>query len=513
MSQTLYVLHYAISLALLTWTHDLRIFFIYMLFCICIYALVSYIRNRLVYRPSLIVLSSISFLTLASVWIYQQAYVSQIHANTQHEQSYIASGVIDQVYGYGRYIFHDQYGAKYMIYTQDDTLIPGQELFVSAYFSPAYTASLWSQPSFQSLSEFDFSKRLMMKWLAGSLYSPQFVTLGYQDMSRVSKLRQSLLQRISSQFNPQTAALTAWLLIGDRSMMTDQDYDMFIDSGLVHIIAVSGGNIVMIVIFLSAILFRVPFYLRTFIILCAIIAYGIICGLESSVLRAVIMGSLSLLALFRWRQSYIRRSLLIAFFFMTLINPYVLLYDIGFIFSFAAVIGIVYISQRYTSYISKRSQTKAKNTSSLARPSKYNNIYIKCSTILMSYLIPTIGATIGVLPFLLLFTQSYNITSIIANILVAPVIPLLMIRGIISTILYSIVQWDIIIRIQDFLIQYIYSIAQYTARRGVYITLVQQHFAYLRTFLILLWFIHDRIYSTHIQTDANHPDLTITPRW
>jgi competence protein ComEC len=82
-------------------------------------------------------------------------------------------------------------------------------------------------------------------------------------------------------------------------MMTDQDYDMFIDSGLVHIIAVSGGNIVMIVIFLSAILFRVPFYLRTFIILCAIIAYGIICGLESSVLRAVIMGSLSLLALFR----------------------------------------------------------------------------------------------------------------------------------------------------------------------------------------------------------------------
>jgi len=57
------------------------------------------------------------------------------------------------------------------------------------------------------------------------------------------------------------------------------------------------------------------------------------------------MGSLSLIALFRGKQTMVRRSLLIAYMTMLLINPLFLVYDLGFIFSFAAVIGIVYMGQ------------------------------------------------------------------------------------------------------------------------------------------------------------------------
>ncbi|HCB51321.1 TPA: hypothetical protein DEP21_01945 [Patescibacteria group bacterium] len=66
---------------------------------------------------------------------------------------------------------------------------------------------------------------------------------------------------------------------------------------MVHLVAVSGGNIVMIVTFLMFILFFVPFYPRLVIILFVVIGYGIICGMDSSVLRAVIMGAMSLIAL------------------------------------------------------------------------------------------------------------------------------------------------------------------------------------------------------------------------
>lgn len=67
------------------------------------------------------------------------------------------------------------------------------------------------------------------------------------------------------------------MLIGDRSMMTEDDYKLFIDSGIVHIIAVSGGNIVMLVLFLQLILFWVPFYARIVIILPCVILYALLC--------------------------------------------------------------------------------------------------------------------------------------------------------------------------------------------------------------------------------------------
>ncbi|MBU0627383.1 ComEC/Rec2 family competence protein [Patescibacteria group bacterium] len=37
---------------------------------------------------------------------------------------------------------------------------------------------------------------------------------------------------------------------------------------------------------------RVPFYIRTFIILIIIVTYGFLCGMDSSVFRAVIMGGI-----------------------------------------------------------------------------------------------------------------------------------------------------------------------------------------------------------------------------
>ena len=79
------------------------------------------------------------------------------------------------------------------------------------------------------------------------------------------------------------------MLIGDKSEIPESDYQNFVDSGLVHLIAVSGGNVLMIVVFLQLVLFRLPFYVRIAVILCTIVVYGFVCGLDSSVFRAVIM--------------------------------------------------------------------------------------------------------------------------------------------------------------------------------------------------------------------------------
>jgi len=40
------------------------------------------------------------------------------------------------------------------------------------------------------------------------------------------------------------------MTIGDRSLIDPTRYDQFISSGLVHLIAVSGGNIAIVVLFI-----------------------------------------------------------------------------------------------------------------------------------------------------------------------------------------------------------------------------------------------------------------------
>lgn len=134
-------------------------------------------------------------------------------------------------------------------------------------------------------------------------------------------------------------------MLGDKSVLSESDYKDFVQSGMVHIIAVSGGNLVMIVVFLGAVLFFLPFYVRNAVIIAGVVAFAMLVGDDSSVVRALIMCVLSLLALFRGREVAIWRLMQYAFVLMLCYNPYFLAYDLGFLLSFGALGGIVLLSQ------------------------------------------------------------------------------------------------------------------------------------------------------------------------
>ena len=112
----------------------------------------------------------------------------------------------------------------------------------------------------------------------------------------------------------------------------------------------------MIVVFLQCILLFIPFYPRLGLILLTIIAYSLMCGLDSSVFRAMLMGGMSMVALFRGREINIWRLLSISALVMLIINPYFLAYDTGFLLSYGALIGIVYFEN-----IQKKDKKKTEN--------------------------------------------------------------------------------------------------------------------------------------------------------
>ncbi len=208
------------------------------------------------------------------------------------------------------------------------------------------------------------------------------------------------------------------MLIGDRSGFNDEAYQNFITSGLVHIVAVSGGNLMMITVFLGLVLFRLPLRIRTVVLGIAIIGYAFVVGMDSSIFRAVIMAVLMMTALLAGRQTNIWRLMGIASLLMLRRNPYFLLHDIGFLFSFVALIGIVLIRPRI---IQNHTQTR-----NFALRHRIPHLVRR------DYILPTSAATIAIMPFLLLFTGSRNPLSLLANLLVLPIVPLVMIGGLIA---------------------------------------------------------------------------------
>ncbi len=440
------------------------------------------------YRAIPIALWPVSLvICVVSLWRYQSSYHQAIQwadlISSWARVVVMSTGTIIQHATSQRYEFQLHDGSTRWLRT-DESFDPGDVLFVTANVktvSPLPTLQRsfhsldgWSGLVWWSGIEFDYPRRLIMKGIQWDLYMQSAVVLHRdREISRLLDIRKMIgLSLDTALTQPQTSALTQWMLIGDRSRLTRDEYQMFIDSWLVHLIAVSGGNIVMLVTFLMLVLFRLPFYVRVMTILLAVIGYSLICGLDSSVLRATIMGWLSLFALMVGRQIDIWRVIQIARIVMLLLNPYLLVYDVGFLLSFSAVIGLVLLTPRMTissDHAIKISLKKHKIWSSSFVTGVWRTMRQGLITIRNRYLVPSIAATIGVFPVLMLFMGSMNIAGILANMFVVPLIPVIMINGVLVGTLGWIVPIQLGVWIQDALVRYVFQIGIWMSQYGVYI--------------------------------------------
>ncbi|HPC34371.1 MAG TPA: ComEC/Rec2 family competence protein, partial [Candidatus Absconditabacterales bacterium] len=311
-------------------------------------------------------------------------------------------------------------------------------------------------------------------------------------ISFIQKIRKGLQKMVVSAYGEnKQAGLILGMLVGDRSQIPPDDYQGFVKSGLVHIIAVSGGNIIMIVVFLGAILFFLPFYVRNAVILLTIILYSMICGLDSSVFRATVMGGLGMLALFWGKEINIWRAMSTAFIVMLIINPYFLAYDVGFLLSFSAIIGIIYFGkliENCASYFKKQGADN-ENQTTITSKKKKNLFKTGFQKFLKEFVTPTVGATIGVLPVMLFFMGTTNLTGIIANFLVVPIVAVVMIYGFISTVLFQVLPWEIRLWPEKLLLNYIYFMSELAQRFGVYLHAEGSWIKYVLLGLFIVWLV------------------------
>lgn len=204
------------------------------------------------------------------------------------------------------------------------------------------------------------------------------------------------------------AAYVQGILLGSRGSLPEQLNEAFQITGTSHVLAISGYNIMLVAQALVAgAVWIWPRRKAIWFASAGVIIFTILTGASASVVRAAIMGLLILFASGMGRLYDVRISLALAAAVMVFFNPYLLVFDIGFQLSFAAVLGLVFIAPIIGTALGMKVPGGG----------------------LSEMVIATLSAQLAVLPLLIGYFQQVSLVSIIANALILPLMPLAMLFG------------------------------------------------------------------------------------
>ncbi|WP_342756796.1 DNA internalization-related competence protein ComEC/Rec2 [Kineothrix sedimenti] len=142
-------------------------------------------------------------------------------------------------------------------------------------------------------------------------------------------------------FNEEDASIMKAMLLGDTGNMDEEIKELYKQSGIIHILAISGMHISMIGMGLYKLLtsLRVPDKLSVFICIGAIWCYGIMTGMGASAMRAIVMFGLHFVARMIGRTYDMLTSLSLAAVLLLIEQPRYVEHS-GFLFSFGAIAAL-----------------------------------------------------------------------------------------------------------------------------------------------------------------------------
>lgn len=141
------------------------------------------------------------------------------------------------------------------------------------------------------------------------------------------------------------------LLIGYRKNVDDDIWQSYSNTGIVHVIAISGMHMAMIYSTIIWLLFRIPFFKRknNYVYLIAIFAmwlFACLTGLPPSVTRSAIMFTFIGIAALVKRDMNIYNNLAASAFCLLCYNPYWLV-DVGFQLSYLAILSMLLFFEKF----------------------------------------------------------------------------------------------------------------------------------------------------------------------
>lgn len=234
---------------------------------------------------------------------------------------------------------------------------------------------------------------------------------------QVYKLKTTLLEKTYRLYHDPEASLFAGILFGVDTGLTRELQNAFKNTGTAHIIAISGFNIAIIAgLFFSIFKRLTNERLGAGIAIVGIFMYAFLVGGDAAVMRAALMGSISLLARQLGRRNMGMNALMVVALVMALINPLVI-WDVGFQLSFFATLGLILYAEPFSNFTANL----------IAKISKHDTSVF--TRIVNENVILTLAAQLTTIPIMAYHFKRISLISLIANPFILPVQPAVMIVG------------------------------------------------------------------------------------
>jgi len=271
--------------------------------------------------------------------------------------------------------------------------------------------------------------------------------------------------------------LISSISFGARDDVDKETVQSFTNTGVIHVLAVSGMNVGLIFIILDFFLrflkrWKLGFLFHTLVVLIGIWGYALVTGMSASILRAAVMFTFVVLGNAFRRNANIFNSLAVSAFFLILRDP-AIIKDIGFQLSYAAVLSIVVI-----------------------QPLLYKRLYFKSRFLNKMWLLlsVTFAAQIGTLPFTLQYFHQFPVYFWLANLVVIPLVTtilylsfvvvfLSLISGLFTSIFAFVLDWSVRLVL---LSVNIVEALPHAVIKGIYPSFFQ-----LAIFILMVWLFYN----------------------
>jgi len=215
------------------------------------------------------------------------------------------------------------------------------------------------------------------------------------------------------------AGLVNGILFGVRSQFSKDFYEALITTGTVHIVALSGQNISILIQAVSQMTLIFSRKISILLTIAAIVGFVWFVGIDPPVVRAAIMGSLTLIATYFGRRNISLLGLIFSALIMLIVYP-AWAFEVSFQLSFLASLGIILFGrfQQISEAMSLRKQVQTEITNSFRT---------------------TIAAQLATLPVLILVFRQISLVAPLSNVLISatitPIMGLGFLLGVIGLLL------------------------------------------------------------------------------
>ncbi|KKR43310.1 MAG: internalization-related competence protein ComEC/Rec2 protein [Candidatus Nomurabacteria bacterium GW2011_GWF2_40_12] len=220
-------------------------------------------------------------------------------------------------------------------------------------------------------------------------------------------VKEKFLEKVNFAISAPENLLMGGLILGEKSSFDQSMRQNFVDTGTIHIVALSGYNVTIVAEWVMKLFSFLPNNLGFSAGILAILLFVLMTGGSSTAVRAGIMATLALVARATGRNYDVARALVLAGVFMILLNPFLLAFDVSFQLSFVATVAVIFLAPRIEKYF----------------------LWVPDFFKLRDIVSVTCAAYVFVFPFILYKMGNFSLVALPANILILPFIPFTMMLG------------------------------------------------------------------------------------